>query len=177
MLKPSKQKFSNSDIRIQRTGDINRTNLQRFEAVLIYEPDSNVLPLRKRVTVESMREAFVFASCCYRWHSPSELNVCHLTESVPLEQFFGVMFLIEKVKKAALNQQVSSFLKILSLPGPQPPLVAKTLSLLVYKKSESLKVYLRRRYQESHLISTLRRADIADHNPPPHALGNNAWFL
>jgi len=66
------------------------------------------------------------------------------------------MLLIEKVKKAALNQQVTSFLKILSLSGPQSPLVAKTLFLLVYKKSESLKVDLRRRLKKATLLGHSR---------------------
>lgn len=128
LLKHSKYKFPNPDVHIQWTGDINYTNPQRFEAVLIYEADSNILPLRERVTVESVRSAFVFASCCYRWHSPFELNVGQLYWQLTLRGFFWATFLIEKVKNATLNQQVTSFLKILSLPRPHSPLVGKNLS-------------------------------------------------
>ena len=103
-------------------------NLQRFEAALTDEADGEALPLRKRVIAESVRQASVFASCCYRQRSPFELNVRQLSESFPLERFFRAMFLVEQVKTATLNQQVTRFLKILSLPGPQSPLVPKTPS-------------------------------------------------
>lgn len=122
-LKDSRDQHSTFDIHIQWTEGINCTNLQYFEVVLTYEVESTFSLINQEDSNRTHKH-----SCLHLAAYSLRADVSHLCSKHTAEMVFLAVLLIEKVRKAALNQQITSFHKILSLFGLQSPLVAKTPS-------------------------------------------------